>query len=116
MKIQSIALISLISIVLCSCGTTYSNANFSGSYQSTSPVKRSFAEIINDTDISQRINTAYFADPLINPFTINVDTYQRIVTLGGIVSSPKIAEHATQIARLTPGVLAVNSQFIIQAS
>lgn len=75
---------------------------------------RSVAQIVNDTNISGRINTAYYADPLINPVMINVDTYNGIVTLGGIVSSPVIAERAVQIAQHTKGVKVVVPELAVK--
>lgn len=109
--VQLSILIGLISG--CTTLTAAKTENTDGGYfKNNNP--RSIAQIMNDSNISGRINTAFYADPLINPFLINVDTYDGTVTLGGTVSSPTVVQRAVQIAQNTKGVKAVVPEFVIQ--
>ena len=57
--------------------------------------------------IAGRVMQRFEADPALNPFEIEVDTYLGLVILHGTVDSPALVERAKEIARHTAGVKAV---------
>lgn len=66
-------------------------------------------EVLNDASITAKIKAKLIADPEINPFHIDVDTVDGIVTLNGKVASADIKAEAEKLARHTDGVKSVNN-------
>lgn len=66
-------------------------------------------EVLSDASITARIKAKLIADPEINPFHIDVDTVNGIVTLNGEVASDAPKQEAEKLARHTDGVKQVNN-------
>jgi hyperosmotically inducible protein len=66
-------------------------------------------EVLSDAAITTKVKAKLLADPEINPFQIDVDTVDGVVTLGGKVASESIKAEAETIATNTEGVLKVNN-------
>jgi hyperosmotically inducible protein len=72
--------------------------------------KRSIGERLSDGGITAKIKAKLTADPEINPFNINVDTKDRVVTLTGRVKTEAARSEAEDLARNTDGVERVRNQ------
>lgn len=67
-------------------------------------------ERVDDGWITTKVKTKFAADPELNPFNINVDTTEGVVTLTGRVETEAAAEEAEELARATKGVKKVNNR------
>ena len=71
----------------------------------------------SDAWITTRIKSKLAADPKLNPFNIDVDTLDSVVTLSGKVRSEAAREAVARIARNTKGVLDVDNRLqVVEAS
>jgi hyperosmotically inducible protein len=77
--------------------------------------KRSMKEITNDASITYAINAKFLKDDLVNPVDINVDTYEGVVTLRGMVDTPAAARRAYDLAYGVDGVTKVISNLTIRS-
>ena len=75
---------------------------------------RSAGEQIDDAAITTKITTKLAADPEINPFNIDVDTLDGVVTLRGEVEKAFASEEAERLAMNTDGVKRVRNQIRVQ--
>lgn len=66
-------------------------------------------EQIDDAGITARVKAKLAADGDINPFNIDVDTVDGIVTLNGKVAKAEAKSKAGELARDTDGVRRVNN-------
>lgn len=64
---------------------------------------------IEDAALAARVKARLIADPEVNPFQIDVDALDGVVTLGGIVGSDYQRQEAEELARRTEGVREVIS-------
>lgn len=71
---------------------------------------RALGERVSDGWITTKIKAKIAADPELNPFNINVDTKDGIVTLSGRVKTAADAEEAVELARGTEGVQRVQNR------
>jgi len=71
-----------------------------GACKTTVPVK----EQIDDASITTKVKAKLAADGDINPFNIDVDTNEGVVTLQGRVKSQDIRARAERLTRETGGV------------
>ncbi len=71
---------------------------------------RDLEDRVSDGWITTKIKTKLAADPELNPFNINVDTKDGIVTLSGRVKTAADAEEAVELARGTEGVQRVQNR------
>ena len=69
--------------------------------------KRDYKTLAKDTEIKGQINNALFADPIINPFNVNVSVKNGVVLLKGKVPSEGVAQRVVQISQHTPNVTKV---------
>lgn len=69
--------------------------------------KRDVKTLAKDTEIKGQINNALFADPIINPFNVNVSVKNGVVLLKGKVPSEGVAQRVVQISQHTPNVTKV---------
>lgn len=65
---------------------------------------RTPGEQIDDAGITSRVKAKFAADGDINPFNIDVDTNEGVVTLQGRVAKEEARAKAEQLARGTDGV------------
>lgn len=77
---------------------------------------RPAGEQLDDGAISTRIDAKLTTDPQINPFNIDVDVIDGVVTLRGEVTDPSAREEAEKLARDTPGVQRVINDIEIGGS
>jgi hyperosmotically inducible protein len=66
-------------------------------------------EVLSDATITAKVKAKLIADPEINPFYIDVDTVDGVVTLNGKVGSANVSAEAEKLAKLTDGVKKVNN-------
>jgi hyperosmotically inducible protein len=77
--------------------------------------KRTIAVIADDASITSSINVKFLKDDLVSPVAINVDTYEGVVTLQGMVDNPVEARRAYDIAYSVEGVKQVISKLTIRS-
>lgn len=65
---------------------------------------------VSDAWITTKIKTKLAADPQLNPFNIDVDTENGIVTLSGRVANPAARDEVERLARGTQGVKGVRNE------
>jgi hyperosmotically inducible protein len=70
-------------------------------------------EQFDDAGITTRITAKFVADPQINPFNINVDTRNGVVTLRGEVEHAVAKSEAEKLARDTGGVIGVVNEIVV---
>jgi osmotically-inducible protein OsmY len=70
---------------------------------------------VGDAAITTKIKAKLTADPQINPFNIDVDTQDGVVTLRGRVEREVAREEAGRLARDTRGVVRVDNQIEVGA-
>jgi osmotically-inducible protein OsmY len=61
-------------------------------------------ETVDDAWISTTVKSKLTADPEVNPFDIDVDVLEGVVTLTGTVGTDRALRHAEELARRTEGV------------
>jgi len=76
--------------------------------------ERTLGDRVSDTAISTKVKAKITGDPELNPFNINVDTKDGIVTLRGTVKSEESKEEAEEIARDTEGVRRVQNMLEVE--
>lgn len=69
---------------------------------------------LNDAWITTKIKSKLAADPQVNPFNIDVDTKDRVVTLSGTVENEVARSEAEKHATGTKGVTAVVNQIEVE--
>jgi len=75
--------------------------------------RRTAGDAIHDASITMRIKTTYLFSRHLNPFRINVDTRDGVVTLHGTVPSDVHRDLAGEIAKNADGVKDVDNQLRI---
>jgi osmotically-inducible protein OsmY len=70
----------------------------------TSLTGETLGQNIDDTTVTTSVKTKLAADKLANLTRIDVDTYNGVVSLNGIVSTPLEKDRAEEIARGVSGV------------
>lgn len=76
--------------------------------------ERTMGDRISDTAITTKIKAKITGDPDLNPFNINVDTKDGVVTLRGVVTSEENKREVEEIARNTDGVERVQNMLDVQ--
>src|SRR2546427_12378778 len=76
-------------------------------------VQRTAGDAIHDASITVRIKTTYLFSRHLNPFRINVDTRDGVVTLHGTVPSDIHRDLAVEIARNADGVTEVRDDLLV---
>jgi hyperosmotically inducible protein len=76
--------------------------------------ERSMGDRLSDTAISTKVKAKITGDPELNPFNINVDTKDGVVTLRGTVKSEESKQEAEEIARETEGVERVQNMLEVE--
>jgi hyperosmotically inducible protein len=75
---------------------------------------KTVSQTIDDADITARVKTAFINDPVVGAARIDVDTFNRVVTLSGRVTSKEEEAKAIQLAKSIRGVVDVKSTLQIQ--
>lgn len=78
--------------------------------------ERTAGDAIHDASITMRIKTTYLFNGHLNPFRINVDTHDGVVTLHGTVPSDIHRDLAVEIARNAEGVKEVDNELRLAPS
>lgn len=76
--------------------------------------ERDLGDRMSDTVITTKIKAKITVNPDLNPFNINVDTKEGVVTLRGTVTSMNSKEEAERIARDTDGVERVQNMLDVE--
>ncbi len=87
LRVPVIGLALVLALVLGACSST-----------------RTVGSQVDDAGITARVKTKLAADGDINPFNIDVDTNEGVVTLQGRVAKDEARTKAEQLARDTDGV------------
>lgn len=66
-----------------------------------------------DKEISTRIKTALYSDPIAKGTQIEVNTLRGIVQLSGFADSQEAKDRAGDIAQRTPGVVEVHNNILL---
>jgi hyperosmotically inducible protein len=74
-----------------------------------------FKENVTDAWIVTKIKAKLSASGDVNPFNIDVDAVEGVVTLSGIVKKEEAKSEAERIARDTQGVKEVRNQIKVEA-
>jgi hyperosmotically inducible protein len=77
--------------------------------------ERDMGDRMSDTTITTKIKAKITGDPDLNPFNINVDTKDGVVTLRGTVKSEDSKAEAERIAKDTEGVLRVQNMLEVES-
>ncbi|MBT8141091.1 MAG: BON domain-containing protein [Gammaproteobacteria bacterium] len=80
------------------------------------PGERSARQVVDDASITTSVKSKFLADKYIKGLTVDVDTFQRVVTLSGVVNSNFTREHAEEIAANTRGVAKVVNNLQVAGS
>lgn len=86
-RITTVTVLALAALVAAGCSST-----------------RSVGEQVDDATITSKIKTKLAGDPEVNPFNIDVDTLDGVVTLSGEVRDPEARREAEELAWATRGV------------
>jgi len=78
--------------------------------------ERSAKRVADDAGITAAIKTKFLADKYVKGLSIDIDTYNAIVTLNGKASSNFSRERAEEIARRTRGVADVKNNLVAVGS
>jgi len=70
---------------------------------------KTVGDTIDDATITTRVKTALLNDPDVGGLSIDVDTFQGVVTLSGRVKTVTEQDKAVRLARNTPGVTNVKN-------
>lgn len=65
--------------------------------------------VLEDATVTAKVKAKLIADPEVNPFHIDVDTLEGVVTLSGQVKSENVKAEAEKLARITEGVKSVTN-------
>ena len=76
---------------------------------------RDLGERVSDTEITTKIKAKITGDGDLNPFNINVDSKEGVVTLRGTVKTAQAKTEAERIARETKGVKSVQNMLQVEA-
>lgn len=74
-----------------------------------STVQKTAGEALDDAAITAKVKGKITADPDLNPFNIDVDSKQGVVTLSGRVATAAAKDRAEKLARDTSGVKGVHN-------
>lgn len=99
-------ILALAFIATLSLGCTRSNAR--------ADTVRTAGDSIHDAAITMRIKTTYLFNGHLNPFRINVDTHDGVVTLHGTVPSDIHRDLAGAIAKSADGVSEVDNELRVE--
>jgi len=100
---QWLMALAVIATLSPGCSQTDSRAN----------EERTAGDAIHDASITMRIKTTYLFNGHLNPFRINVDTRDGVVTLHGTVPSGVHRDLAGEIAKNADGVTEVDNELRI---
>ena len=101
--VRTIAMPALLAILSLGCSQAHSKAD----------VERTAGDSLHDASITMRIKTTYLFNGHLNPFRINVDTRDGVVTLHGTVPSDVHRDLAGEIAKNADGAKSVDNQLTI---
>jgi len=71
-------------------------------------------EKLSDSTITAKIKAKLASDPEVDPFNVDVDTWDGVVTLSGVVAKASARREAEKLARDTHGVRDVRNQIRVQ--
>lgn len=75
---------------------------------------RPVGTMAEDAAITTKVNAAFVGDKLVSAATIDVDTYEGVVTLTGTVDNARAAERAIALTRKVEGVRRVISRLKVK--
>ena len=102
---ETLLALAVITILSLGCSRADSREN----------AERTAGDAIHDASITMRIKTTYLFNGHLNPFRINVDTHDGVVTLHGAVPSDIHRDLAVEIARNADGVKEVDNELRLAA-
>src|SRR5881296_4679465 len=103
--VRTLTMPALLAILSLGCSQAHSKAE----------VERT-GDSLHDAAITMRIKTTYLFNGHLNPFRINVDTHDGVVTLHGTVPSDVHGDLAAEIAKNADGVREVQNELRLAPS
>ena len=76
--------------------------------------QESTGEYVDDTFITSKVKDAFAAEPTVNLFDVEVETFKGVVQLKGTVDTPEQAQKAGEIAAGVKGVKSVQNNIIVK--
>ncbi len=108
-------MIGLLFLILTGCG---SQKNGSPVFSSPSDpgTPRSFSTIMDDSIICARVKAKMISDDFVKAYPIDVDVYNGIAYLKGIVATDSLKRMTADLARGVEGVIRVENQILVDAN
>ena len=101
-----------INLLLSGCAALVIGGAAAGGY-AVAKDERSAKQIADDASITGAIKSKLLADKYVKGFSIDVDTYNRVVTLNGNLTSNFSKERAGELAAKTRGVVQVKNNLTV---
>ena len=98
-RVVAWAVVLLGILVLAGCSAAYRD-----------PQARTVGQAADDLAIGAKVKTRLLREPEVSGLRINVDVWQRVVTLRGSVPSQLLLDRAVRLARGVKGVRSVRSE------
>lgn len=76
--------------------------------------EKTIGESFDDAAITTKIKAKLAADPMVNPFDIDVDVEKHVVTLSGVVETRAQRSEAVKLAWGTEGVIGVRNRLKVE--
>jgi len=108
MKKTLITSLILVAMLTSGCAALVIGGAAAGGY-AVAKDERSARQITDDASITAAVKTKFLADKYVQGLSIDVDTYNRVVTLSGTLSSNFSRERASELAGKTRGVVQVRN-------
>lgn len=112
MKKSVIIVILSLALMSSGCAALVIGGAAAGGY-AVAKDERSAKQIADDASITGAIKTRLLADKYVKGFSIDVDTYNRVVTLTGELTSNFSKERAGELAAKTRGVVQVKNNLTV---
>lgn len=112
MKKSVIIVILSLALMSSGCAALVIGGAAAGGY-AVAKDERSAKQIADDASITGAIKTRLLADKYVKGFSIDVDTYIRVVTLTGELTSNFSKERAGELAAKTRGVVQVKNNLTV---
>ena len=112
MKKSVIIVILSLALMSSGCAALVIGGAAAGGY-AVAKDERSAKQIADDASITGAIKTKLLADKYVKGFSIDVDTYNRVVTLTGDLTSNFSKERASELAAKTRGVVQVKNNLTV---
>ena len=81
----------------------------------STPQKRSFGEIIDDSMLHTRLKARFLTDKTIKPGDIKIEVRKGVVSMNGVLGTQEEIDRAIEIAERTKGVQQVKAYLVLRS-